>query len=92
MPLSLTCSDNKNNIDKDCSLAKVRESVEHIAAHFWRLKEFQLSPFMVKLKRLLNTLKCLPFIVEYTRMFTIHLTTQVWDLGFVTDTPSWLAD
>jgi len=31
---SVTDSDTEDNIDEDCSLAEVKEFVEHIAAHF----------------------------------------------------------
>ena len=30
----ITDSDNEDGIEEDCSLAEVKESVEHIAAHF----------------------------------------------------------
>ena len=30
----ITDSDNEDDIEEDCSLAEVKESVEHVAAHF----------------------------------------------------------
>ena len=34
MALAVTDSDNEDGIEEDCSLAEVKESVKHIAAHF----------------------------------------------------------